>query len=257
MKKVLAKQADSETGFPSETREPACQQAPLLTAAEREQRQSLRKGRQGSFRAEVEPILLSAFSPLYSSFSSSSSFSTPSSFGQFRSEGKGPQRLRLFDTSIGLDLLHLPTFLAKLQHPKRGEALCRRLFTPEEQEAVSTLSPARRLQKLAGNFACKEAFLKAVGTGFQAGWSWQDLSLSREAGGRPYLNLSSRGEQKLSEHIAQKHQRQLEEAGASVKALFPSWTLSLSHEGDWLEAIVLLNIWQIEGEESETDNSGF
>lgn len=44
---------------------------------------------------------------------------------------------------------------------------------------------------VAGRFAAKEAIVKALGTGFQEGITWQDIVISPNALGKPEVQLSS------------------------------------------------------------------
>ncbi|MHC5025830.1 MAG: holo-ACP synthase [Planctomycetota bacterium] len=50
----------------------------------------------------------------------------------------------------------------------------------------------RRAERLAARFACKEAVLKAIGTGWAGGTTWQDVEVRRDPNGRPYLNVQGR-----------------------------------------------------------------
>ena len=41
-------------------------------------------------------------------------------------------------------------------------------------------------------FACKEAVLKGLGTGWRTGITWQDIEVLRDADGRPSVRLTGR-----------------------------------------------------------------
>lgn len=47
----------------------------------------------------------------------------------------------------------------------------------------------RRHEHLAGRFACKEAVLKALGTGLGQRMRWTDVEITNELGGRPRVEL--------------------------------------------------------------------
>ncbi len=57
---------------------------------------------------------------------------------------------------------------------KFGEKALRRMLHPEEAELLLAGSPARLAERLAGRWALREAFGKALGTGLD-GWSWREL----------------------------------------------------------------------------------
>ena len=70
-----------------------------------------------------------------------------------------------------------------------GERLRGRVFSEAEW-----VEAARRPESLAARWAAKEAFGKALGTGFQ-GFRAVDVEVSRPVSGRPVLVLSGRGRQ--------------------------------------------------------------
>ena len=48
-------------------------------------------------------------------------------------------------------------------------------------------SKANKAERYAGRFAAKEAAMKAIGTGWSRGVTWQDVEVKRIPGGRPTL----------------------------------------------------------------------
>jgi holo-[acyl-carrier protein] synthase len=89
---------------------------------------------------------------------------------------------------IGIDLAatdRLAAFRARWQ-----EKGLRRLFTAGELEYCARL--ARPEQSLTARFAAKEAFFKALGTGYGIGGSWLDVEVVRGRRGRPRLRLRGR-----------------------------------------------------------------
>jgi holo-[acyl-carrier protein] synthase len=88
----------------------------------------------------------------------------------------------------GLDLVSVPRverFFQRFQ--QRGLA---RLFTTSEVEYCLAL--ADPLPSLAARFAAKEAFFKAIGTGFGKAGGWHDVEVVRLGSGRPLLCLHGR-----------------------------------------------------------------
>ncbi|MEX0657543.1 MAG: holo-ACP synthase [Egibacteraceae bacterium] len=65
-------------------------------------------------------------------------------------------------------------------------AVTQRVFTDRELEG---LGGRRRVQRLAGRFAAKEAVLKAFGTGLGPRMNWTDVEITSEPGGRPRVRL--------------------------------------------------------------------
>ena len=85
---------------------------------------------------------------------------------------------------IGVDLCEVSRLAKSLQ----SEAFVRRVFAPAEQALLASLSDAHRAQSAAANFAAKEAFLKAAGTGL-AGFELCEIAVLRSENGAPYLRL--------------------------------------------------------------------
>jgi holo-[acyl-carrier protein] synthase len=78
---------------------------------------------------------------------------------------------------IGVDVVDLERFARSLE---RTPTLRTRLFTPDEADLP--------LESLAGRFAAKEAFVKAMTA--PTGMSWQDIEVVTGAAGEPSLHLS-------------------------------------------------------------------
>jgi holo-[acyl-carrier protein] synthase len=104
---------------------------------------------------------------------------------------------------------------------RHGERLLNRVFTPREVEyCMSKGFPAAHL---AGRWAIKEAFFKAMGIGWGQGLRWKDVELEGGKGLLPQVVL--RGEMK----------KRAEDRGISEV-----WA-SLSHEKEFAVATVLLS----------------
>ena len=69
--------------------------------------------------------------------------------------------------------------------PRFGE----RVFTQAEREYCDAKGVAAA-QSYAGRFAAKEAFLKALKTGWRGKITWQDIEVINDADGVPSLNIS-------------------------------------------------------------------
>ncbi|MGD8400723.1 MAG: holo-ACP synthase [Bacillota bacterium] len=91
---------------------------------------------------------------------------------------------------IGVDIIEIFRIGAAVANDR----FCRRVFTGAEL-SEGRLAPNR----LAGFFAAKEAFLKALGTGL-AGFAWRELEVGHDAQGAPQLQVSG----KVAAYLAEK-----------------------------------------------------
>ena len=73
---------------------------------------------------------------------------------------------------------------------RHGERFLARVFTPKEIEYCQR--HRNRYERFAARFAAKEAAMKALGTGWRRGISWQDFEISNLPTGKPCLQLSGR-----------------------------------------------------------------
>ncbi len=81
----------------------------------------------------------------------------------------------------GIDIAEVPRIAASIE--RFGRRFLERVFTPEEIRYCE--SKANKAERYAGRFAAKEAAMKAIGTGWNRGVTWQDVEVKRVAGGRP------------------------------------------------------------------------
>ncbi|MDP9056997.1 MAG: holo-ACP synthase [Pseudomonadota bacterium] len=89
--------------------------------------------------------------------------------------------------SIGSDLCNIERIQASLD--RFGARFETRVFTAVEQ-AKAAKRPFTKAGTLAKRFAAKEAFAKAVGTGFRAGVFMKDIGVVNQPGGAPTLVLT-------------------------------------------------------------------
>jgi holo-[acyl-carrier protein] synthase len=118
---------------------------------------------------------------------------------------------------IGVDLVEIAR-VQKLIEEDTGFA--ERIFT--ETEIAYCESKFSKAQHYAARFTAKEAFFKALGTGFREGMSWQDVEVENDALGKPQLRLAAVA-------LEQFKKRKLKKA-----------TLSLSHTRDMAVALVVI-----------------
>ena len=88
----------------------------------------------------------------------------------------------------GIDLLKISRVKKVLD--KYGDSFVKRIFS--DDEIKNNKEMVLKANKLAKSFATKEAFVKALGTGFTKEVSFKDISLKNEKNGKPFVNLSNR-----------------------------------------------------------------
>ena len=89
--------------------------------------------------------------------------------------------------AIGSDLCNIERIQNSLD--RFGERFENRVFTPVER-AKAARRPYTRAGTYAKRFAAKEAFSKAVGTGFKAGVFMKDIGVVNAPSGAPTLALT-------------------------------------------------------------------
>ena len=86
----------------------------------------------------------------------------------------------------GIDLCEVERIERAMAEP-HGERFRERVFTAGEIAYAE--SKANKSERYAARFAAKEAGMKALGTGWGDGVSWQDLEVVNLVSGRPSLVL--------------------------------------------------------------------
>jgi len=81
---------------------------------------------------------------------------------------------------IGTDIIHVPRVERALE---RTEGLKQTLFTP--REIAYCESRGKSAQHFAARFAAKEAFLKAMGTGWRDGHRFNEIEILNDELGKP------------------------------------------------------------------------
>ena len=118
----------------------------------------------------------------------------------------------------GVDLAEVRRIRASVE--RYGERFVRRVYTPGEIAYVER--KANKYERYAARFAAKEAGMKAIGTGWTSGVTWQDFEVANMPSGRPTLKLHGR-----AAAIA---------AGLGVRAI----ALSITHTAELGMAYVIL-----------------
>ncbi|MDG4657913.1 holo-ACP synthase [Ectobacillus antri] len=81
----------------------------------------------------------------------------------------------------GIDIIELARIEKLLEQPKFLE----RILTEREKHKAAHLSGQRKVEFVAGRFAAKEAYAKAVGTGIGKEVSFLDIEILNDEKGKP------------------------------------------------------------------------
>ncbi|HEV2865002.1 MAG TPA: holo-ACP synthase [Allosphingosinicella sp.] len=103
---------------------------------------------------------------------------------------------------LGSDLCNIERIQNSLD--RFGERFVRRVFT-EAERAKAERRPFTRAGTYAKRFAAKEAFSKAVGTGFRRGVFMRDIGVVNLPGGQPTLQLTGGARQRLDALVPAGH----------------------------------------------------
>ncbi len=85
----------------------------------------------------------------------------------------------------GVDLAEVPRIKASIE--RFGARFIHRVYTAAEIAYVER--KANKYERYAARFAAKEAGMKAIGTGWHGGVTWQDFEVANLPSGKPTLRL--------------------------------------------------------------------
>ena len=125
--------------------------------------------------------------------------------------------------AIGSDLCNIERIQRSLD--RFGERFENRVFTPVER-AKAARRPSTRAGTYAKRFAAKEAFSKAVGTGFKAGVFMKDIGVVNARSGAPTLGLTGGAAARLASLIPAGHEAVVH--------------LTLTDDHPWAQAFVII-----------------
>ena len=140
----------------------------------------------------------------------------PPRAGIRKTKGPGPRQRGAGAAiyGIGLDVLRVER-IAKV-YRRHGERFVERLLHPLERKEFE--AAARPIHYLAKSFAIKEAFVKALGTGF-FGVSHGDIGAVRKASGKPEFVFSRRLKAQLKRLKVRAAHVSLSDEGGTVGAV--------------------------------------
>ncbi len=87
---------------------------------------------------------------------------------------------------VGVDMVEIERVR---QLVEKDGGFASRVFT--EKEIAYCESKFSKAQHYAARFTAKEAFFKALGTGFRDGMSWRDVEVENDELGKPQLRLAA------------------------------------------------------------------
>ena len=120
---------------------------------------------------------------------------------------------------IGNDIIEVARVKKALE---RENGFREKIFSPREIELCE--SKGNKYQSYAARFAAKEAFMKALKTGWAEGITWNEIEVLNSESGAPYLNLLNETQKFVGKH--------------NIKHLH----ISLSHLKEYAMAEVILEI---------------
>ena len=130
---------------------------------------------------------------------------------------------------IGSDLCNIERIQKSLN--RWGDKFLNRVFTDTER-AKAARRPFTTAGTLAKRFAAKEAFSKAVGTGFKRGVFMKDIGVVNLPSGQPTLKLEGGAKARLDA---------LAPAGHAIDI-----HLTMTDDHPWAQAFVILTIRKLE-----------
>jgi holo-[acyl-carrier protein] synthase len=129
---------------------------------------------------------------------------------------------------LGSDLCNIERIQNSLD--RFGARFEQRVFTVVEQ-AKANRRPFTKAGTLAKRFAAKEAFSKAVGTGFKRGVFMKDIGVVNAPSGAPTLALSGGAAERLAALVPDGHEAIIH--------------LTLTDDHPWAQAFVVIEVRQI------------
>lgn len=125
--------------------------------------------------------------------------------------------------AIGSDLCNIERIQNSLD--RFGDRFEQRVFT-EVERAKGNSRPFTKAGTLAKRFAAKEAFSKAVGTGFKAGVFMKDIGVVNARSGAPTLHLTGGAAARLAKLVPEGHEAVVH--------------LTLTDDHPWAQAFVII-----------------
>jgi holo-[acyl-carrier protein] synthase len=117
---------------------------------------------------------------------------------------------------IGIDIIEISRIKKSIE--KYGDHFLEKIYTLGEIEYC--ISKANKYQHFAARFSAKEAVAKAMSTGWNNEFSWQNIEVFNEPTGMPYVKLTGKLESFLAD-------------GKELK-------ISMSHSQDYTTCVAII-----------------
>lgn len=117
----------------------------------------------------------------------------------------------------GVDIIEISRIKTAIE---KDNKFIKKIFSEKEIEYCE--SKVKKAQHYAARFASKEAFFKAIGTGWRKGMSWTDISIENNELGKPDIKLTG------------------ETLKYFNKSGYKSITLSISHSKEYAVGFVIV-----------------
>tara|TARA_A100001011_G_scaffold46229_1_gene43623 strand:- start:5632 stop:6021 length:390 start_codon:yes stop_codon:yes gene_type:complete len=121
---------------------------------------------------------------------------------------------------IGTDIIKT----SRIKNSIKNKKFIKRIYSPEEIKIAKNIN--RNYNYFAKRYCAKEAFVKALGTGFSCNISFKDISILNNNKGKPFIKLN----QKIKDIIKKK---------LRIKNF--STYVSISDEREYSIAFVIIN----------------
>ena len=120
----------------------------------------------------------------------------------------------------GIDILDVSRIKKAIEDSAR---FLNKLFT--ENEISYCKSKRNKYQSFAARFVAKEAFLKALGTGWSHGIAWTEIEVNKDPQGKPFIILSGKAKELFDKcgctsiHLSLSHTSKLAMASVIIETL--------------------------------------
>ena len=102
---------------------------------------------------------------------------------------------------IGIDIIEVARIQKQID--SESNSFLKKIFTDKEIEYCES-KIKNKAQNFAARFAAKEAFFKALGTGWRDGLSWKDVEIENDELGKPNILLSGKSKKNIQENSISK-----------------------------------------------------
>jgi holo-[acyl-carrier protein] synthase len=130
--------------------------------------------------------------------------------------GMAPQKDIKMVIGIGIDIIEISRIKKSIE--RFGDRFLDKIFTSGEVEYC--MSKANKFQHFAARFSAKEAVAKALSTGWNNEFSWQNIEVFNAPTGMPYVKLTGKLEAFLAD-------------GKELK-------ISMSHSTDYVTCVAII-----------------